>query len=226
MQGYDSVMVNSDLEIGGTDQKFNMLAGRTIQKAFRQKPQDIMTLTLLEGTDGRKMSKSYGNVIGIDDKPNDMYGKIMSARDDLIPKYFELCTLLPLIEIKKIRTALKNKKINPRNAKARLAFEIVSMYHGKKAAEEAEKEFNRVFKEKELPAEIPALTIKEKSLALSDLLVKTKLASSKSEAKRLIEQGGVKIDGETQKDWKKQIEIKKGMVIQAGKRKFVSIYQP
>ncbi|MBI5079412.1 tyrosine--tRNA ligase [Candidatus Wolfebacteria bacterium] len=223
MQGYDSMIVKADLEIGGTDQKFNMLAGRNIQRAYNQRPQDIMTLTLLSGTDGRKMSKSYGNIIGINDKPNDMYGKIMSIKDELIPQYFELCTLLPLMEAREFRDGLKNKKINPRDAKAKLAYEIVKIYHGEKSAAAAEKEFVKVFKEKEMPAEMPEIKLPEKETNILELLVKTKLTSSKSEAKRLIEQGGVKINGEIQNDWRKIVFAQKGMIIQSGKRKFVKI---
>jgi tyrosyl-tRNA synthetase len=201
--------------------------GRRVQRHYKMPEQDILLVPLLEGTDGvKKMSKSYGNYIALDEAPNVMFEKTMRLPDNLITKYFLLCTDKSEKEIQKIKKGVECGELNPRDAKADLAREIITLYHGRKTAQKAEKEFNRVFKEKELPAKIPALTIKEKSLALSDLLVKTKLASSKSEAKRLIEQGGVKIDGETQKDWKKQIEIKKGMVIQAGKRKFVSIYQP
>ncbi|MEK7193823.1 MAG: tyrosine--tRNA ligase [Patescibacteria group bacterium] len=213
MQGYDSVIVKADLEIGGTDQKFNMLAGRNIQRAYNQRTQDIMTLTLLPGTDGRKMSKSYGNIIGIADEPNNMYGKIMSIKDELIPQYFELCT----------KKDFKIKKINPRDAKAKLAYEIVSLYHGQKSAAEAEKEFNKIFKKKELPSKMPTISIAQKNIGILDLLVKTKLASSKSEAQRLILQKGVKINGEIQTDWKKTVNIKKGTVLQAGKRRFMKI---
>lgn len=223
MQGYDSVVVRADVEIGGTDQKFNMLAGREIQRAYNQKPQDIITMKLLEGVDGRKMSKSYGNIIGIYDKPNEIYGKIMSIRDELISDYFELSTKIPLKEIEEIKTKIKNQKINPKEVKSKLAFEIVSMYYNKKLAQQAAMEFERVFKEKKLPLEIPEVKIKEKEINILDLLVKANLVSSKSEGRRLILQKGLRIDGEKENDWKKMIQIKKEMVLQAGKRKFKKI---
>ncbi|PIU98673.1 tyrosine--tRNA ligase [Candidatus Wolfebacteria bacterium CG03_land_8_20_14_0_80_40_12] len=223
-QAYDSMVVKADIEIGGSDQLFNMMMGRQLQPHFNQPPQDIMTMKLLVGTDGkRKMSKSLGNYIGVQESPNEQYGKIMSIPDELIINYFELCSRLPLEETDKIKYNLKNEKLAPRDAKARLAKEIVSLYHGKIAAEKAEKEFDRVFKEKELPTKMSSVVVKEKSLNVLDLLTKVNLISSKSEARRLIEQNGVKIDGETQKNWKKRIEIKKGTVIQVGKRKFVKI---
>jgi tyrosyl-tRNA synthetase len=228
MQGYDSVAIKADVELGGTDQIFNMLTGRVIQRVYGQEPQDIMALALLEGTDGRKMSKSYGNIIGISDKPDEMYGKTMSMKDELIIRYFILCTDVPAKEIKNIEKELKEGKTNPRDAKARLAKEIVALYHGQKAAGGAGKEFDKVFKRKELPTAIEEVKLKEDVGAahkrpILDLLMQTKLSPSKSEAKRLVEQGAVKIDGRVEKDWQKQVEIKEGMIIQAGKRKFIRI---
>jgi tyrosyl-tRNA synthetase len=222
-QGYDSVVTKADVEIGGSDQLFNLKIGREIQKMYKLSPQDIMTSKMLVGLDGRKMSTSWGNIITMVDSPNEMYGKIMSMKDELIPEYFELCTPLPLKEIKEIAEDLKKKKTNPRDLKARLAREIVAIYHGKELAEKAEKEFERVFKEKKLPSRIPEFKIKEKTLNILDLLVKTKLASSKSEAKRLVLQKGVKIEGEIVEDWRKTIKIKKGQVFQVGKRKFIKV---
>jgi len=223
MQGYDSVVLNVDLEIGGTDQTFNMLVGRKLQKIYNKKEKFILTVPLLIGLDGRKMSKSFGNVVNITDTPNDMYGKIMSLRDDLIPHYFELCTNLPISKIKKIEKDLKDKKVNPRDLKAMLAREIVKLYYGEEIAFKAEREFNKVFREKKLPSKIPEFPLKEKKINILELLTKTQLASSKSEARRLIIQKGVKINGETQKDWKKIVLIKKGMILQVGKRKFLKI---
>jgi len=223
MQGYDSVAMDVDLEIGSNDQLFNMLVGRKFQKIYNKKEKFILTTPMLIGLDGRKMSKTFGNTVNITDKPKEMYGKLMSLHDDLILQYFELCTNLPLTEIKKIEEDLRFKKINPRDVKARLAKEIVSIYHGEGAAKTAEKEFHLVFKEKKLPTKIPEIKIKEKTLNILELLTKTKLASSKSEAKRLILQKGVKIDGKIQENWQEIIEIKKGMVIQVGKRKFIKI---
>jgi tyrosyl-tRNA synthetase len=227
-QGYDSFAVKADVEIGGSDQLFNLKVGREIQKMFGQKPQDIMTSKMLRGLDGQKMSTSGGNIITIVDSSNEMYGKIMSIKDELMPDYFELCTRLPLKEIRRIARDLKNKKINPRDLKAKLAREIVSLYHSKRAAREAAEEFNRIFQEKKVPAKIPEFPIRENKIPLLLLLVKTKLVSSKSEAKRLILQGGVKIKTKNQKpktknDWTEEIKIEKGMIIQVGKRKFVKI---
>lgn len=215
LQGYDSVALKADLEIGGTDQKFNMLMGRRIQKRYKQSVQDVMTLKLLVGTDGaKKMSKTFRNFIGITESAQNQYGKIMSIPDHLIKDYFELCTRVSLGEM---------KAFSPRGTKAKLAREIVKTYYGQKVALKAEREFNRVFKEKKMPSKIPEFKIREKSLNILDLLTKTKLAPSKSEAKRLVEQGGVKIDNEAQKDWRPEVKIKKGQILQAGKRKFVKI---
>lgn len=215
LQAYDSVMVKADVEIGGTDQKFNMLAGRRLQEKMGLPPQDVITLKILIGTDGaRKMSKSLGNYIGITEEPDQIYGKIMSLPDEQIMPYFELCTDLPLDEAKKIK--------NPRDQKARLAFEIVKLYYNSQKAQEAEKEFNRVFKEKLLPKEIPTISLKGE-WHIVELLTHLKLASSKSEARRLIQQGGVKIDGKTLKNSFAKIKVSKGMVIKIGKRKFVMI---
>jgi len=224
LQGYDSVELRADLEIGGTDQKFNLLMGRKVQKKYNQPQQDILTVPLLEGIDGvRKMSKSYNNYITLTEAPLKMYGKIMSIPDTIIWHYFTLLTNLSLEEIEKMKKEVYQIILNPRDAKARLAKEIVTIYHGKKAAIQAEQEFNKIFKEKKLPTRIPEIKIKEKSLNILDLLVKTKLASSKSEAKRLILQKGVKIDGVLEKDWQKNVQAEKGMVIQVGKRKFVKL---
>lgn len=223
MQGYDSVAMNVDLEVGATDQTFNMMVGRKLQRIYNKKEKFILTTPMLIGLDGRKMSKTYNNTINLTDSPDEMYGKVMSLKDNLISEYFELCTELPLSEVKKIKQSLKSKKINPRDAKARLAREIVGLYYGKRRASIAEREFNRIFREKKIPSIIPEIRIKEKSINILELLVKTKLAQSKSEAKRLILQGGVKINGKTQKDFQKLVKIKRGMIIQKGKRKFVRI---
>jgi len=220
LQGYDSVQVKADVELGGFDQLFNLKAGRDIQKIFGQEPQDIITLKMLFGLDGRKMSTSWGNVINITDKSEEQFGKIMSMKDELILDYFELCTRITLEEIKKMGKELKKNQINPRDLKLKLAREIVRLYHGKKAAKRAEKEFRRVFERKELPSRIPNISIKVKKLNILNLLVETKLTSSKSEAKRLILQKAVKINGVLKENWQEIIEIKNGMVIQVGKRRF------
>jgi tyrosyl-tRNA synthetase len=218
-QGYDSVMVKADVEIGGSDQLFNLLAGREIQKYFKQSQQDVMTSKMLNGLDGRKMSTSWGNIITILDEPADMYGKVMSAKDELIDEYFELATKLSEDEI----TEIKKSSTNPRDIKARLAKEIVKMYHGEKAAESAEEEFNKVYRDKELPSDMPVFEVDKKEYFLADLLCDTKLAPSKNEAKRLVEAGAVDINDKTEKDWRKPIEIKDGMIIKVGSRKFVKI---
>jgi len=217
LQGYDSVFLNVDLEIGGTDQTFNMLIGRELMTKMRKKEKFVLTCPMILGIDGRPMSKTSDNCIWIEDKPDQMFGKIMSIPDDLIFNYFELLTRVPLNEIKKI------KKLNPREAKAKLAKEIVTIYHGKEAAKKAEKEFERIFKKKKLPSKIPEIKIKEKSLNILELLVKTKLADSRAEAKRLVLQKGVKIDGEIQDNWRKICQIKKGRIVQVGKRKFARV---
>ena len=223
MQGYDSVAMNVDLEIGARDQLFNMLVGRKLQKIYNEKEKFILTTPMLLGLDGRKMSKTYSNTVNITDSPDEMYGEIMSLKDELILQYFRLCTEVPEKEIREIEENLKLKKINPRDTKTKLARKIVSIYHGKEAARKAEKEFNKIFKEKKLPTKIPGFSLKEKKLNILDLLIKPKLISSKSEAKRLILQKGVRIDGGIQDDWKKMVEIKKGMIIQIGKRKFLKL---
>ena len=189
-QGYDSVAIKADVEFGGSDQEFNLLAGRPIQEHFGQKPQDIFTTKLLLGLDGRKMSKTYNNYIGVLDKPNDMYGKVMSAIDDILIEYFIIATDVNLEEIKEIERALKKGSVNPREAKARLAREIVTMYHDKKSAEKAEKEFNEIFKDKGIPSSIPVYKTSQ-SKSLIDVFVESRIVKSKGEARRLFGQNGL-----------------------------------
>ena len=214
-QAYDSVTMDIDLEIGGNDQTFNMLAGRTLMKKMKNKEKFVLATKLLVDPAGKKMGKTEGNIVGLDEKPDKMYGEIMSWPDEIINIAFELCTDTPMIEVKKIT--------NPRDAKARLAKEIVAVCHNKKAAELAEKEFNKIFREKKLPSKIPSIRIKEKYLNILSLLVKTKLSSSRAEAKRLVLQKGVRVDSRIEGDWQKVIEVKSGKVLQVGKRKFVKI---
>ncbi|MCD6094565.1 tyrosine--tRNA ligase [bacterium] len=230
LQGYDSIVVKSDVEIGGTDQKFNMLIGRRLQEREGMKPQDIITVPLLVGLDGKnKMSKSLGNYVGITEPAFQQYGKIMSIPDDLILDYFKLLTDVSLKEIAKMERDLKSKRVNPKELKSSLAKEIVTFYHGKEQAEMAEKEFERVFKEKEIPTKIPVFTLNKDTLNILDLLTKTGLVSSRSEGRRLIEQKGVRIKPKDQKskipikNWQEEIKIKDGMIVQVGKRKFVRI---
>ena len=222
LQAYDSVMLKSDLTVCSTDQIFNEMRARDLQQDFGQPPQDILATKLLIGLDGkRKMSQSLGNYIGLTEPPEEQYGKIMSIPDNLIFHYFELAARLPQEKIKEIKKAIDSREMNPRDAKASLAREIVSLYHGKTASQKAEEEFNQVFKERQLPSKMPVIKLSVSKMNVLDLLVKAKLAPFKSEAKRLIEQGGVKIDKEIIKDWKTEIQIKKGMVVQVGRRKFV-----
>ena len=223
LQGYDSVAMDVDLEIGGTDQTFNMLIGRELQKKMRNREKFVLTFPLILGIDGKPMSKTSGNCVWLTDSPDQMFGKIMSIPDNLIIPYLELLTNIPQKTIQQYKKELQLKKINPRIVKKQLALEIVKMYHSNRVAQRAGEEFERIFKEKKLPAKIPEVRMTQKSLNILDLLVKTKLAPSKSGAKRLILQKGVKIDKKIEDDWRKVIGIKKGMIIQAGKRRFFKI---
>ncbi|MGE5392357.1 MAG: tyrosine--tRNA ligase [Candidatus Saccharibacteria bacterium] len=220
MQGYDSVAIKADVEFGGTDQRFNLLAGRALQRFYGQEPQDIITMQLLEGLDGRKMSSSWGNVINITDEPNDMYGKVMSLSDGLLTKYFVFATRVPMAEIldKKGNSLLAAE---PYLNKKRLAREIVTLYHGAKAAAAAQTEFEKVFSEKGKPSDLPEIKVKSQNII--DLLVETKLAASKTEARRLVQQGGVKLNDQTVREWNALIDVEDGQVLQAGKRKFVKL---
>ncbi len=221
LQGYDSVMVEADVEIGGFDQLFNLKTGRKIQKIFNQEPQQIMTSQMLYGLDGRKMSTSWGNVVTIVDEPADMYGKIMSLNDDLIFDYFKLCAFYPEKELKRVKKELEEK--NPKELKKELARAIVQIYHGEKEAQEAEKRFENIFEKGDIPEEIPEKKIEKKEMGALNLVYATGLVKSKSQAKRLIKQGAVSIDKKKIESWKKDIEIEDGMVIKIGKRRFMRI---
>jgi len=223
MQGYDSVALKADLELGGTDQTFNLLAGRTIQRAYGQEPQSVLTVPLLVGTDGKeKMGKSLGNYIGIDESPKDMFGKTMSIPDSLILNYFELTTDVSIDELKEIEKALKAGE-NPRNLKIRLAKELVKFYHSAKAADEAEAEFINMFQKKELPDVIEEKKLSQKKWKLVDLLVETAMVASKSEARRMIEQGGVKVDQSKVVEMDMELDISKEKLLQVGKRKWLKV---
>ena len=225
MQGYDSVELKADVEIGGRDQKFNLLMGRQLQKKYKQLEQDIITCPLLEGVYGKdKMSKSLNNYIALTEKAENMYGKIMSIVDEMIGRYFELCAFLPTAEINEIKKQLKDGKVNPRDLKMKLAFEITKIYHGEKKAREAEEYFIKTVQKKETPDSITNYELRITNINIVDLLVDVKMAASKSEARRLIEQGGIKVGGEVIKDVNKEINIiKEGIVIQRGKRQFVKV---
>ncbi|RKQ24801.1 tyrosine--tRNA ligase [Bacillus subtilis] len=225
MQGYDSVVLESDIELGGTDQHFNVLMGRHFQERYDKEKQVVILMPLLEGLDGvEKMSKSKHNYIGIDEHPNDMYGKTMSLPDSLMKKYIHLATDLELEEKKQLVKDLETGAVHPRDAKMLLAKTIVRMYHGAEAAEAAEHSFKTVFQENSLPEDIPAVKWEgEKAPAVVDLLVTLKLLSSKSEARRMIQNGGVRINGEKITDIHADAEIKEKMIIQVGKRKFLKL---
>jgi len=219
MQGYDSVAIKADVEIGGTDQRFNLLAGRRIQEYFGQKPQDIMTLNLMDGLDGRKMSSSWGNTINLLDSPKEMFGRIMSMIDSLIITYFEHCTRIPIAMVKKFEKQLSGKKVNPRDLKMELAYEITKIYWGEKEAEKGKNHFISVIQKKNVPDDI--LEIKITSTNIIDVLFESNLAKSKSDARRLIKHKGIRINGEVIKTFDKTIN--KGDIIQKGKRHFVRI---
>lgn len=218
MQGYDSVAIKADVELGGTDQKFNLLAGRELQKRYNQEPQDVITNPLIEGLDGRKMSSSFGNVVNVFDEPNDIYGKIMSLKDEYIIKYFILTTRVPLSKVDEYKKAL-DEGTNPRDIKMKLAYHLVSFYHSEKDAEEAQNYFVNTFTKKEIPQEIEEF--KPTDYNLVSFLVESQLVASKSEARRVVEQGGVKINGEVLKDLKHNLSI--GDVIQKGKIGFIKV---
>ena len=223
-QGYDSVALEADIELGASDQKFNLLMARRVQKRYGQEEQDILTVPLLEGLDGqRKMSKSYNNYIAIEERSNEMYAKIMSLPDNLMWKYFELLTELSMDKIKDWQGQVEENKTNPKDIKAKLAFEITKSLHSQEKAKNAEGEFNKVFRDKELPSQIPEIVIKEQKLKIVDLLVKARLSPSKSDARRLVEQGGVKINKNFIKDPFKEVDIKSGLVLRIGKRKIIKI---
>lgn len=221
-QGYDSVAIKADVEIGGNDQLFNLLAGRTMQKKYGQKEQNIITFDLLEGTDGRKMSTSYGNCIHIEDEPNEMFGKIMSIKDELIVRYMTLVTDMETGEIEKIEKKL-SEGMNPRDAKVILGKALVARYYGEKTAEKALLDFEQVFVKNEIPTDIEEIIVADKNWPLADLMQFTALVESKSEARRLIEQGGVRVDGAVIGDRDATIHPSEGSVIQVGKRKFIKI---
>ncbi len=226
MQGYDSVMVKADVELGGTDQLFNVLAGRKVQARYGQKPQDIMVTKMIVGSDGRKMSTSWGNVINIIDAPDEQFGKIMSLRDELIIEYFEAATGLSLAEIENIKKELK-KGTNPKQLKEKLAFEIVKRYHDAEKASAAQEQFEKLFSKREIPAELPPLTISvadsQPSIDCAAIVLASGAVKSKSEAWRLVEQGGFEVGGKAIKDPQEKLKLKGGEVVRIGKKRFYRI---
>lgn len=222
MQGYDSVAVKADVELGGTDQLFNLLAGRKIQERYGQKPQDVITVKMLMGTDGRKMSTSWGNVINILDRADDQFGKVMSAHDDQIANYFHLATDVPEAEIKKYVDGIKGGD-NPKKVKEILAFEVVKRYHGEKKARAAAENFAKTFSRRETPDVIPALKIANGTILPVDLIIASGVFKSRGEARRLIEQGGFDVDNHPCRDPQSPLVLKGGEVIKVGKKRFFKV---
>lgn len=218
MQGYDSVEIKADVEIGGTDQRFNLLTGRTMQQHFSQKPQDVLMVNLIMGSDGRKMSSSWGNTINLSDSADDMYGKVMSVADDQIIPYFEHCTRVEMAEVKKYEELIKSGQ-NPRDLKMKLALAITEVYYSVEEAAKAEDRFKEIFQNRATPTEIEEVKLADK--ALIEILLETSLASSKTEVRRLIEQKGIKVDDEIVQD--ENLIVKSGSVIQKGKRHFIKV---
>ncbi len=223
-QGMDSVELEADVELGGTDQKFNLLVGRDLQREYGQAPQVILTLPLLEGTDGvEKMSKSYGNHIGLHDSPGEMYGKVLSIPDTMIEKYYLLAVDADDETMKSVREKLSDPKVNPRDVKRELARDLVALYYDEAAAQNAEAEFDRIFIQKDIPDDISTVTLTASTL-LVDLLAQEGLVSSKSEARRLIKQKAVRINSEVCEDIQTRLDVGTGdMVIKVGKRRFLKV---
>lgn len=231
MQAYDSVVIKADVELGGRDQLFNLLAGRELMEKMGMEPQVALTLPLLEGTDGvQKMSKSYGNYIGLTDEPSDMFGKVMSIPDELMVKYFRLASTMPVDEVDRIEEGLKNDELHPNKIKRQLARNIVAAYYDEQTAADAEGQFDQVFKNHEVPDDIPECSVDltpndEGKVYLAKLLAEADLASGTGEARRLIDGGGVKINGETvsAKQYNVDPSALVGATLQVGKRKFVKL---
>ena len=230
-QAYDSVVLESDIEVGGLDQKFNILMGRDLQTQYGQEEQVGLFMPILVGLDGaQKMSKSLGNYVGVTEPPRDMFGKLMSIPDNLMRDYFELCTDVPLEEIDSIESGLASGKLHPMEVKKRLAREIVTIYHSAEAASEAQAEFERVFSQREVPEQMPEVTLSPEDLTdgsiwIAKLLVKAGLAPSTSEARRLVQQGAVTIDGSKVSDATANVKPSDGQVLRAGKLRFARIRQ-
>ncbi|MFO7981534.1 MAG: tyrosine--tRNA ligase [Candidatus Aminicenantes bacterium] len=226
MQAYDSVALKADVELGGTDQKFNLLVGRDIQKEYGQKPQIVLTMPLLEGTDGiEKMSKSLDNYIGITEPPEEIYGKVMSISDSLMYRYYELLTDIPISQIQEYRKKAEREDINPRDLKAELAKSIVKDFWGREESEKAAREFDRVFKQNKAPSEMEKIDLETEKIPLVDLLTEKNIFSSRGEAKRAIRQGGVYIDKNRIKDIAFTIDLTNNdeIILKIGKKRFYKI---
>ncbi len=225
-QAMDSVAIQSDVELGGTDQKFNLLVGREIQREYNVEPQCILTMPILEGTDGvEKMSKSLGNYIALTDTPREMFGKVMSIPDELITRYYKYASHTPDADVKIMDEGLKDGTIHPRNAKVKAAMQLVQLYHSKEDADAAFGEFERMFVNKELPDEIEEIALQFDSPVqlVADVITLAGMAPSKKEAKRLIQQGGVYIDGERVNDSMESHDFSAPAIVKVGKRKFMKI---
>ncbi|MBC7327335.1 tyrosine--tRNA ligase [bacterium] len=229
MQGYDSLMISADVEIGGTDQKFNMLVGRELQREVGQEPQIVMTLPLLEGLDGvAKMSKSLNNYVGLTEPPDVMFGKLMSISDELMWRYIELLTDTPPQEIEALKRKVGEGRLNPMEVKMKLAFDIVAMYHNEQLAQQAKREFEKVFRQRDIPSKLEEVVIskdylKDGKLWVVKLLVLSGFVNGAREAKRLISQGAVRINKQQISNPDEDIVIEDGMVVQIGKRKFFRV---
>ncbi len=225
MQGYDSVQVKADVEIGGTDQRFNVLAGRTLQSKYGQAPQDVLTVNLIPGVDGRKMSSSWGNTINLNDNQNDMYGKVMSIPDEQIGTYLVHATRVSMSDIDALVSGMGDGSVNPRDAKMRLAKEIVTMYHSEESATAAEEYFVTAFSKREIPQDIGELAVSDGSESLIDYIVRSGNATSRADARRKIEQGGVSIGDDKVTDWALVLDksAHDGAVIKIGKIGFVKV---
>jgi tyrosyl-tRNA synthetase len=225
-QAMDSVAIRSDIELGGTDQKFNLLVGRDIQREYFLEPQVSIMMPILPGTDGvEKMSKSLDNYIGIDESPKQIYGKTLSIPDRLIFDYFVLTTNVLSEELTKIKHQLDDPSTNPRDIKRRLARTIVALYHDEDAARAAEEEFDRIFVKGDLPDEVPEYPIHldKSSVSIIRLLTETKLVASNGEARRMIEQGGVTVDGQRISDYNTEVRITESVIVKVGKRRFLKV---
>lgn len=232
IQGYDSVALEADVELGGTDQKFNLLVGRDLQRTFGQEPQVIITMPILEGLDGaQKMSKSLGNYVGIDEPPGEIFGKLMSLPDTLLLRYYELATPLPAAEVEEIRQGLAGGSLHPRDAKVRLAKILVGLYHSPREAEAAAAEFDRVFRDREPPSDVPSYQppgelIEDGQAWLVALLAAAGACPSRSEARRLILQGGVTVDGKPVREEGYRLPLDREHLLQVGKRRFLRVIPP
>jgi tyrosyl-tRNA synthetase len=224
LQGYDSVMMKTDIELGGTDQLFNMLAGRRLQEIYEQPPQTVLCTELINGPDGRKMSTSQGNTVWVREEPKNQYGQLMRTVDELIIKYFEVLTRVPMEEVEQMQERMANGE-NPMLFKKRLAHTLVSLYHNPEEADLAQKEFEQVHQTGQLPDEIPVFTPPDNltEMILQDLLVKSGLCASNKEAQRLVEQGGITLNGEKPKNAKERINLSDGMIVKRGNRQFIQI---